>query len=327
MKINIIKKILFVSAIFLATGNSCVYSEIKTLSDPVSFVEFTEDTVTHNWIVVKASINCNADENFMLDTGGNDVISIDSAYFFDHFKTDDYTFEPPRIKMWYWESYVKGDFVINIGNHTFTAHKLHLYNFSKKHIESLKGLIGYAPFENKMTIIDYDNKKIAFCDTLAIDSTYFSLKFQPARVITEHNRHLRFLDIKGFKDKKGNPVPGLFLFDTGNTLSGLLMKRSFGLKIKNEKKNLKKVPAALLGNNEYVYNWSFKLDSISIGNINLLGVPARYEVDAFDRIDALTGADGLLGLVLLRAFNMVIDYKNNIFYYKPNKSFPSNKMY
>ena len=188
-------------------------------------------------------------------------------------------------------------------------------------------MIGHFAFDDKMTVIDYDNKKIAFVDSVCIDSSYYSIKLQPSRQITDNNRHLRYVEINGFKDKRGNAIPSLFLLDTGNAVTALYMNRKFGINIGNMKKNLKKVHATLLANNEYVYHWSFKLDSISIGNFNLLELPARYMVDTFDPIEALEGAEGLLGIVVLRRFNMIIDYRNNMFYYKPNNFFPKEKTY
>jgi hypothetical protein len=291
-------------------------------------VDFIELPGAYNWLVVKASIDNNREDNFMLDTGGNAEIEMDSAYFFENWKTEKYTLMQTKVKMWYWDKYVIGDFEVKIGNHTFAAKKILLYNFSHKQIDkSLKGFIGFKAFENKMTVIDYDNKKIAFLDNIDIDPSYYSAKLLPGRNVNDNNKHLRFVEIKGFKDKKGKDIPALFLLDTGNATTALFMKRNFGLKLSNMKKELKKVPAVVLANNHTIYNWSFKLDSISLGNFNLLELPARYETDISDRIELLDGAEGLLGIVLLRRFNMIIDYKNNMFYFKPNKSFPKEKMY
>jgi hypothetical protein len=311
---------------------SCTGNNNQTVNDSISntdgYVSFFEDP--YRFLTVEASVNGSAPNFYALDSGGSSgLISMDSAFFYNNIDTTNLTYKKPRIRMYYFQAFYEGNIPVSIGEHTFYVKGIEVRNFDLHHKGSgCIGFIGEEVFLNKITEINYDEMKIGFFDARSIDSSYTSLPLFPPRKVNPGRENQKYVEINGFKNKQGDKIKGYFLFDTGCTVTALAMKTSFAKKLFINSKTLK--PVTSVGHSGSVYqDVKWNIDSISIGNINLLQVPARKAKDpSLDALDALNGGDGLLGVAyLLRRFNIVVDYKNNLLYLKPNKSFPKEKRY
>jgi hypothetical protein len=177
--------------------------------------------------------------------------------------------------------------------------------------------MGEEIFSDKITIIDYDKNKIAFTDIFLADSNYIALPMYAPRKKIKYNQ--KFIKIDGFNEKNGGTKSGFFLLDLGTSKGGIILKSDFAKKISLDIKKADILPSF---HNLFEKDYRWYLDSLKAATLLLHNVPVRLVKHAgFDRLDALEGGDGLLGLALLKRFNMILDYKNNILYLKPNKYF------
>ena len=264
--------------------------------------------------VTKACINDSVYGEFILDTGYNsEKMIFDSTFFYNHVDTTNLVRVKPKYKQFYWQAFYEGEVNIRIADHSFKVTKIEVTNRYRDNYMGI-GLIGAGAFLNKMTIIDFDKNRIAFVDTLRIDSSYTAIPLYPPRERHKDNGTQKFVEIDGFVDNKGEKQQGRFLFDTGSWVTGLRLKmdfeKSLGLPLEN----------AVIKKNDLMW----RIDSLFIDSIQINKVPVRrtHKPQRFDRYDALAGGDGLLGMPLIKRFNIILDYKNDILYLKPNKWFP-----
>lgn len=287
----------------------------NTVGDSVIFADFTDK---YQFIMTDFNFNEVAGMG-AIDTGHSNEIVIDSTFFFEKIlPTGKFQYSPPPFKMYYWRAYYTGNLIVNFGKYQVNISKFEVYNLKRLYeIPIFDALMGEDVFENKITIIDYDKNKIAFVDTLSIDNTYIALPMHTPRKSTQYNQ--KFIKIDGFKEKSGNTKSGFFLLDFGTSGGGIILKRDFA---KDLSLDIKKADILPSFHNLYGKDYRWRVDSLKTGNLMLNNVPVRKTKYAgFDRLDALEGGDGLLGLALLKRFNMILDYKNNILYIKPNKYF------
>jgi hypothetical protein len=301
--------ILFFLPLFI--NNSQGASSEKNINDTVLYQRLVDNP--YNLIVIEACINNENSGNFVLDTGMGNNIIIDSTFFYNNIDTTNLVRVKPDFKMWYWQAFYKGELNIAFGNCTISTNKIevrnnNMYKFGKD--RNLTGLIDVRAFRNKITYVDFDNERIAFSDTLIADSSYTAIPMKPPRVLSDVNPYQRFIEIGGFTNKSGQKKHGLFLLDTGHWRTGIQLKRGYA-------KNLMK---GKLTDKEDCWMW--RIDNMNIGKITINKVPVRFvKEDLADRYDALSGGDGVSGMVLIKRFNLIIDYKENILYIKPNKWF------
>lgn len=311
MKLATLKKIIL--SVILSTTVIGVLSENKYAA-PV-YYKIIENSL--HVFIVKAAINNTDSALFVLDTGTTSGrITLDSAFFFDN-KIDktNIHIKPNKMRRFFWDQYYGGDISISIGSHTFKSKEIHVQNRSHMYFNTKDdpvGVIGSEAFRDKMTIVDFENNLIAFVDSLPDTSDYDTIHFLPPRgKITPLIKDQKFVQIKGFKNKQGKTCSARLLFDTGNSVTGLLFKGSYINNIMLPEK----VDQVETGYPRYY------LDSLTFGNKLLYNVPVRRQLGGFDIYEALGGGDGLLGIPLMKRFNLILDYKNNILYYKPNKWF------
>ncbi|MDR0506925.1 MAG: retropepsin-like domain-containing protein [Dysgonamonadaceae bacterium] len=254
-----------------------------------------------------------------LDSGYGHEIVIDSTFFFQKlFETAKFIYSPPPFKMYYWTAYYSGNLTIRYGKYSLNVTKFKVYNLKDGYgCTNIDAIVGDSIFENKITLIDYDNNKIAFVDTVIVDSSYIALPMYNRDHKGCNHKNIR---IDGFRTNDNRTKSGLFLIDFGTTHGGIIMKRDFAHNLLLDIKHAD-ILRSIHSYGEQDYRW--RIDSLQMGTFLLNNVPARRVKNdkGYDRIDMIDGADGLIGLALLKRFNMILDYKHNILYLKPNKYF------
>jgi hypothetical protein len=280
----------------------------------IAFIPLIEDPNPYNLIKVNAKVNNSKQAPFILDSGtAGSIIVIDSVFFYNNVDTANLIRVKPKFSMYYWQAFYDGKILVCIGEHKFYVSHIEVCNMKRFYsYDEIYGLIGEDIFLNKITLIDFDENKIAFVDTLTVDSVYKKMPLFPPRVLSKSKNTInqKFVEVDGFY-KKNIKEKGLFLFDTGHWPTGLQLKNSYAKDIQMKNKIIKE------------NNFMWRIDSLCIGNsINVNKVPVRKVINAdLDRYEALEGGDGLMGMALIKRFNIVLDYKNNMLYLKPNKWF------
>ncbi|MDR0620153.1 MAG: hypothetical protein LBG17_09680 [Bacteroidales bacterium] len=275
-----------------------------------------------NALVVTAKVNNSIPADFMLDSGlaedeDNGGITVDSAFFYKYIDTTNLIRVKPRIRMYYWYTYYRGDIPISIGDHTFYVHNIKVRNQSKKYENNnnIKGIICHNAFVNKITIVNFDKNTISFSDTLPDVANYIAIPLYPPKQIKNSNFNEKYIEIGGFRTANGKKKKGRFLFDTGNFGTGIVFKYSFAKDIPVNKDKALMVKS---GYNKGENEWMWRIDSLSISDSVFLkrGIVCNRLVKEpiVDYLDMLVGGDGLLGIPFLKRFNFIADYKNNVLY-------------
>jgi hypothetical protein len=172
------------------------------------------------------------------------------------------------------------------------------------------GLVGWEPFDGKIIEINYDkNILVVHNKKLKIDPEY-----QPFKItyIREHFFINAELQIKNKKFKS------LFLFDSGYQATALLDKdvvreQNYPAEILPiiKKSTLKN------SNNEDINVITILNDKINFGKYTLKNVPVQISSSA----NSLGFNAHWFGNEVLKRFNTIFDFKNNIAYLKPNHFF------
>lgn len=291
---------------------SCAETSRNTLDNKISYIPIISSKGAPLLLAVEAMLNDSISGYFTIDTGMPPTgVILDSTFFYDNFDTTKLKFKFSDNNGY---SYYEGEIPITIGNVKFEGRSIAVRDFkSKIHPEyPYVGLLGVDPFLDRYTIIDMDNSRIAFVDSIEIDSSYISLPMHTTELDPpDFNR--KYISVKGFMDNKGSEKEGLFVFDTGCQPLGLIIKPSF----------LEDVP---MNNTRIEQNRLVQdIDSLQLGTIKInrvsVGKPLHpAEVARFEKTTLLFG-DGVIGMPLIIRFNIIMDYKHNRIYLKPSKYF------
>lgn len=270
------------------------------------------------YLGVEVSFNDSISGNFILDTGApaNGLI-IDSAFFFDNIDVSKLERQDLKRATPYC-AYYKGDMVLSVGGISYHIEDVFVkdYKYMAKMVKGYPyiGLIGEDIFLDKYTILDIDNKKIAFMDSLVIDSSYMAVAMYPPDTNTEWPNR-KMIKITGFKDNEGNIKTGRFIFDTGCSPLSVFMKSDFGQDVVID--NSWESQSRLICNVD-----SLRIGAMNIDNV-MIGKPLHSSEIAWLETNLRSG-DGLIGMPLIVRFNMILDYKHNILYFKPSKYFDAD---
>lgn len=304
-------KLLLIFFVFFILNSKGQEKQVDDIAQVINFSDY------NHFIMVQININ-NEDCNTILDTGYSGIV-LDSTFFFDNICSENmFTYEAPKYKMYYWRAYYKGVLNISFGKYKITTQYFEVKNLKKLYSDNkIDALLGEAIFEDKMTQINYSNSKILFADSISIPSGYEPISMFPPREINETNKNQKYIKITGLKSKDANPKEGYFLLDTGCSGGGIILKKSFADQLSLKVTNAK-IKSSFYNYNGNDYLW--RLDSLFIGNLVLNNAPVRTFVGKNgDVVEMLKAGDGLLGLALLKRFDLILDYKNSILYIKPNR--------
>lgn len=182
--------------------------------------------------------------------------------------------------------------------------------------EKFDGVLGWTEFENKIVEINYDRKVLIIYDSIgALSPDYSRFEMKILRGVP----YIKGSIIIGDKEKTG-----WFEFDTGSDWSLSLSQKFAGENSLNDA--MKKVGSSISsGSTGVKYEQTVVLSpKLKLGEFEMYQVPISiYKVDP-EKVKY----NDILGNLLLKRFNAVIDFKNYSIYLKPNNlmhtPYPSN---
>jgi len=199
------------------------------------------------------------------------------------------------------------DYGIKIGNHTY---KSKIYDIELAGNET-DGLVGWDIFDGMVVALDYDQNKMMVHSTMPKQILQDK---QYARFKISYIKNKPFIESEisqgGAKNKS------LFFFDLGYQRTVMLDNDLLReMKFPAEKMEIiKKVIMRGINGNEVPVT-TVKLQSLKIGNFELKDVPAQV----MERNKPMPGVNvHYLGNDILKRFNTVFDFQNNVIYLKPN---------
>lgn len=287
---------------------------------PKSLAQSINFDLSQKFIKIKAILSDTIKGEFAIDNGMGITI-IDSAFFYTKFDTT--KFEYNGNVMGILKEY-KGNISITIEDYKYTLNRFIIQNCNKIGATKVNGIIGSELFLNKIIYIDFDQQLITFSDSVIIDTQYTKINlFPPYFTVKNTVSNAKFIKITGYSKILGKQVSGHLQFDLGCQGTDLLVKNSFIKQLKAIRRQ--QIKNTIVSGIQKANVACWILDSIKIGNYNIkdINVNTTFLKDE-PNIDAMfmfREGDGYLGLDLMKRFNLITDYKNNVLYIKPNKSF------
>jgi hypothetical protein len=310
--------------IILLNGKDTAYTTISTFSTSqiiVKSIRGTQnvDTIPFtlgkgNKIYIKGKINNSEELDFMFDTGSDqEVISKNGLS-----KGVKINFSDTKNSV-----SIGGTTTINNSK----SNQLEIGNLVWKNIPFVQidgadadGIIGYNAFDNKIVEIDYDKK------VLVIHNNPFEVNenYQKLPIIFKGN--LPFIEATLSNSNK--QVKGYFEFDAGSNGS-LWINKDFAKdnSLYNTMKTVGESSSRGFDGKK-IYNETVLLPKFSFGKYDLLNVPIDLEQPS----ESNNFKWGILGMDILRRYNVILDFQNDLIYLKPNSLLnepfnkPFNKM-
>ena len=199
------------------------------------------------------------------------------------------------------------EYGIKIGNHTY---KSKIYDIQLAGNET-DGLLGWDIFDGMIVALDYDQNKMMVHSTMPKEIlqdkqyTRFKITYIKNKPFIESE-----ISQSGIKNKS------LFMFDLGYQRTAMLDNDLLReMKFPTEKMEvIKKVMMHGTRGNEVPVT-TVQLQSLKIGNFELKNVPAQV----MEQNKPMPGVNvHYLGTDILKRFNTVFDFQNNVIYLKPN---------
>ncbi|MBF9221344.1 pepsin/retropepsin-like aspartic protease family protein [Hymenobacter ruricola] len=168
------------------------------------------------------------------------------------------------------------------------------------------GVLGYNAFEDKIVEINYDRHVLVISSTARPETNgYAALPMQWRG---------QNLFVEGSLLVRGKPHPGLFLFDTGSKWALSLTKaycakeQLYGQMTELGTREGRGV------NGKTIESRTVRLPALQLGELTLPNVPIDLEQPG----EGQGLAFSLLGNDVLKRFNVVLDYQNDVIYLRPN---------
>ncbi|MBR4336844.1 MAG: hypothetical protein IKP91_01195 [Bacteroidaceae bacterium] len=266
-------------------------------------------------IFVEASIGDSLKGVFMLDTGATDNGLVLDSVSFARLDTASFTRLPQTMRMAFYRVEYKGNVNIVVGDGTplmFKDTKVLVVNEARlptRHLTKdfdVVGIIGYPFFDDRIVSVDFETNTLCFLDTIPVDEGYAAIR------LTKGEKGLRLMDARGFTPAEGQKLSASVVFDTGN-LWGIILKKELAAKLPLGSTEVQKS-----GLSEYV-RW--RADSLAVGPFTLNNVPLRYDRNGVGKEYSMNQGDGLMGMAVMKRFNLIIDFRHDVLYIKPNHYF------
>lgn len=206
---------------------------------------------------------------------------------------------------------------INLGKTELKHVNLTMVNFSSLSTtlgSKLDGIIGYEILSRYVTKIDFDQKKIFLYDRInAVDTTgYSNMPFEFSKNILIPRFPI------SITLANGESFTGKVMFDTGNAIP-LLVSSPFS-KFHNFDSKLGETTRSLgRGMNAITQDQVADIKSMTFGGFHFGPMSIRLTIN--DKADAQDGYLGILGIEVIRRFNIIMDYKRKYIYLQPNRSY------
>jgi predicted aspartyl protease len=270
----------------------------------------TSDTIPFkygkgNRILIKGKINDGEDLDFLFDTGAEFIGLYQSGVK----KNPNLLFNATGVAIGgggQFEIKISDDNKLSISN-LIWDNKAFYYSGEK--LGNYDGVMGYKIFEDKVVEINFDQDIIIAHSSLpTMEQGYTKCRF-------EKRGELFFIELKL---KIGNKtVAEWFDFDTGNTGNINIhdefatKENLFGLLKKIGESTVKSADGAKRKTDEVI------LSKVHFGDYEFTDIPIFIEHPS--KVENLPFP--IVGIELISRFNVIMDYKNNYIYLKPNKYF------
>lgn len=199
------------------------------------------------------------------------------------------------------------DYDVKVGNQTYKS-KIYDIELAGNEVD---GLLGWDIFDGMIVALDYDQNKMMVHSTMPKeilqDKQYIRFKLT-------YIKNKPFIESEISQD--GTKNKSLFFFDLGYQRTAMLDNDLLReMKFPTEKMEMiKKVIMHGTRGNEVPVT-TVKLQSLKIGNFELKNVPAQV----MEQNKPMPGVNvHYLGTDILKRFNTVFDFQNNVIYLKPN---------
>lgn len=283
-------------------------------SENIDYIKFYHDRGKYT-ICIDALLQDSTSCSLGLDSASPWDLILDSTFFFNNFSDVQFTLLDNHSPIY------GGEVKVDINHITYTANKILVLNLKNNNVNiKLDGIIGAKLFESKITYIDFTKRKIAFEDYLIVDSSYTAIPMSRA-----NNDKFRSIKMHGFKDIYNHNLELNLVVDIANLTSGVALKKD--IVISNPKRRSKKINMRF-GASPFTDYDLWLTDSLSLGNFSLNNIKTSQSTNRqYDNLRDLSYSDGLLGMPVLKFFDIILDYKSDSLYVKPNLYYYSDTTY
>ncbi|WP_367867849.1 aspartyl protease family protein [Pedobacter sp. WC2423] len=178
----------------------------------------------------------------------------------------------------------------------------------------LDGIIGYEVLNKYITKLDFERKKISFYDQIkSVDTTgYTGIPF-------EFNKDILIPRFPvSVTLANGETFTGRVMFDTGNAFT-LIVSTPFS-KYHNFNSKLGETSMQLgRGLNATTQDQLATINSMSFNGFNFGKMGIRLTIN--DQAEPKDGYLGILGMEVIRRFDVILDYQQKKIYLKPNRAY------
>ncbi|WP_052496184.1 FKBP-type peptidyl-prolyl cis-trans isomerase [Pedobacter lusitanus] len=206
---------------------------------------------------------------------------------------------------------------IKLGNVELKDVNMVLINFAPLFTatgEKMDGIIGYELLNKYVTQLDFDRKKMSLYDDIkSVDTTgYTGIPF-------EFNKDILIPRFPvSITLANGEKFTGRVMFDTGNVFT-LIVSTPFS---KFHDFNSKLGQTTILGGrgmNSTTQDQLATIQAMSFNGFDFGKMKIRLTIN--DKAEAKDGYLGILGIEIIRRFNVILDYKHQMIYMKPNQAY------
>jgi Aspartyl protease len=284
-------------------------NKLEAINDQTKAVDSIPFTFNKNFqIILKGSINDSPPIDFCLDLGARMIYVIGKSLDQSNKITIDGLMEDESVTGLATEK-TSSTNKLKIGNRS-TSNLQICYIDEPGFLEAGGGLIGFNIFQNCIIEIDFDQQLLMIHDRLPQKITQYS--------------SLDFLQTTGgiyipITISNGNTnSEGWYFFDTG-------ADNALAIDSKSDNKNIleqgvNKIGEALISSSESrrVKADIFELPEVKIAGFTFKNVPTLLATESNSEASI---EDGVIGIVLQKRFNLIIDFPKNKMYLRPSKFF------
>lgn len=193
-------------------------------------------------------------------------------------------------------------------------------NFSPNVGIPVNGILGYDFFKNHPVQIDYSRKRIVI--------------LAPAKLSKRKLKRYQSIPIDIIKEK---PYLDVLVKSGSKTISAKVLVdngNSDGLWLFSDRNNSINIPEVKIadflgrGFSGDIYGFKARIESMTIGDFEFKNIITSFPNAISTRnISSNTERLGSVGAEVLRRFDQIYDYRNNMLYLKPNKDFQQDFVY
>jgi hypothetical protein len=298
--------IVFISQFCIAQNVDFDKGEIKTKN----YFEVINYEFVNEKIFIPITINSKV-YRFMLDTGAPNMISTKVLNELNPSKKDSFNLADANGQVQKLNSVVIPK--INIGNLLFENQFAMVFDIDNHNVFNclnFDGIIGSNLLKNSILKISLDNKQLTITDQIKI----LNPKSKPSKLKLVNNQKAPYVELN-FKGLNGKKASDFVLFDTGMPNLYDMSVRAY--KIFNEKNVFKSIGSSkgvssigIFGAGEETDQYLIHIDDAMLNNFHFKNFNISTTPDNNSRI----------GLEFLKYGDVILDFKNEKFYFESYKS-------